>query len=283
MGDSILASLSLPPSGRVPSNQPTGAKKSAVDHSSATQTRDKTPFITPVIGLISNEDVPVMISANKKTVRGAEPASSRDATNEHLDPKENLKFTVVKQRQNPKDDGVKQGGEQVEEERSASKRSSGMKRKQPDGRESESDEEEEELGLTTSREKRISRSLRNGASRLGQGRGEDGPKPVSNEECNRAVLETCMTQLGVKTLHLPEDPSLCSMFVSCLSSPPRVVIEKLSVTSASTNRIGRGGKSFYMTQQNQRRKSPVKAPTHKSTSNQPQKTDSDFPGLDDKE
>ncbi|XP_070786101.1 TERF1-interacting nuclear factor 2 [Enoplosus armatus] len=256
MGDSILDSLSLPPSGRVPSIPSNGA-----------QTRDKTPFITPVIGLISNEDVPIMGSANKRTLRCS------DATNEHLDPKENLKFTVVKQRQNPKDDGVKEGGEQVEE-RNSSKRSSGMKRKQPDKRESESDEEEEVVGMTSSRKKGI--SLRNGASRLGQGRSdqrtneseEDGAKTVRHEECNRAVLETCMTQLGVKTLHLPEDPSLRSVYVSCLSSQPRVVIEKLSLTSASANRTGKS--SYKQKPQNQRRKSPVKAPSH-------------FPGVDDKE
>lgn len=287
MGDSILASLSLPPSGRVPSDQPTGANKSSVDQSNGTQTRDKTPFIKPVIGLISNEDVPVMISANKRTLRGAEPASSKDATNESMDPKDNVKFTAVKQRQTPKDDGVKQ----VEEERNASKRRSGIKRKQPDERESESDEEEEALGMTASGEKGIGQSLRNGASKVRQGRDdkrtnerqEDGAKAVRHGECNRAVLETYMTRMGVKTLHLPEDPSLCSVFVSCLISQPRVVIEKLSVTSASAKRPCTAGKSFYIKQENPRRKSPVKAPTHKRTSNQPQKPDSDFPGLDDKE
>lgn len=266
MGDSILASLSLPPSGRVPS-------KSAVDQSDGTRTREETSFITPVIGLISNEDVPAMISANKRTLIADEPASSKDAANEHL------KFTVVKQRQNPKDDAAREGGGQVEEERNASKRSSGMKRKQPDRRDSESDEEEEVLGMTRSGKKRISRSLRNGVSRLRQG----GDQRTNDSECNRAALETCMTRLGVKTLHMPEDPTLCSIFVSCLSSQPRVVIEKLSVASVSTNRTGRGGKSLYIKQQNKRRKSPVKAPTHKRTSNQPQKPDSDFPGLDDKE
>ncbi|XP_044039345.1 TERF1-interacting nuclear factor 2 isoform X2 [Siniperca chuatsi] len=275
MGDSILASLSLPPSGRVPSNEQTGAKKSAMDQSNGTQTRDKTPFIKPVIGLISNEDLPVMISANKRTLRGD------DATNEHLDPKENLKFTGVKQRQNPRGDGVKEGGEQVEEESNAPKRSSGIKRKQPDKRESESDEEEEELGMTRSREKRISRSLRNGASRLRQGGGDQSTNESGrNEECNGAVLETCVTCMGVKSLRLPEDPSVRSMFVSCLNSQPRVIIEKLSLTSA--DRTDRGGTSLQkQKQQSQRRTSPVKA--HKSTSNRPQKPDSDFPGLDDKE
>ncbi|KAK1889649.1 TERF1-interacting nuclear factor 2 [Dissostichus eleginoides] len=136
MGDSILSSLYLPPSGKVPSDPPTGATNSFYQ-SYNTQTRDKTPFIKPVIGLISNED------------------------------------------------------------------------------------------------------------------------------------------LGVKKL--PEDPSLCSLFVSCLRRQPKVILHKLSVTRASPNRT----KSSSVKQQNQRRKSPVQTPTRKL--NQTQKPGSERPGLDDKE
>lgn len=271
MGDSILASLSVPPSGRIPSNEPTGANNSAVHQSDRTQTKDKTAFITPVIGLICNEDVPAMI----RTL----PASSKDATDKHLQPKE--KFTVVKQK-------PKEGEEQVQEERNASKRSTGMKRKQPDERQSESDEEEEVSGMTSSGEERITRRLRSGASRLRQDTADrrtnesKEDKAVRDEECSRAAaLETCMTQLGVKTLHLPEDPSLRSMFVSCLSRQPRVIIEKLSENPANANRTDGGGKSLNVKQQNQRRKSSVKSQTRKS--NQHQKPDLDFPGLDNKE
>ncbi|XP_068584263.1 TERF1-interacting nuclear factor 2 [Cebidichthys violaceus] len=261
MGDSILASLSLPPSGRIPSNPPTGAQKSGVDQSHGTQTRDKTAFITPVIGLISNEDVPVMIR-----------------TNEHLHPKENLKYTVVKERHKPKD-----GEEQVEGERNASKRRSGMKRKQPDEVTGDSDGEEEVFGLSTSGKNRISRSLRNGASVVKRDGGDqetnesEGDGAVGNEESSGAALETCMTQLGVKTLHLPEDPFLCSIFVSCLRSQPRVIVEKMTTASGADG----GGNSLYVKQEAPRRKSPVKAETR--IHSRPLKPDSDDSGLDDKE
>ncbi|XP_075948727.1 TERF1-interacting nuclear factor 2 isoform X2 [Anarhichas minor] len=267
MGDSILASLSLPPSGRIPSNPPTGAQTSGVDQSHGTQTRDKTAFITPVIGLISNEDVPVMIRTKK-------------ATNEHLHPKENLKYTAVKERHKPKD-----GDEQVEGEWTASKRSGGMKRKQPDEVQGESDEEEEVFGPSSSGKNRISRSLRNGASVLKRDGGNqktnesEGDGAVGNEECNGAALETCMTQLGVKTLHLPEDPFLCSIFVSCLRSQPRVVIEKM--TPASANGADGGVTSSGTKRETPRRKSSVKAEAQ--IHSQPLKPDSDDPGLDDKE
>ncbi|XP_034712467.1 uncharacterized protein tinf2 [Etheostoma cragini] len=276
MGDSILASLSLPPSGRIPSNPPTGSKTSGVDQAAGTQTRDNAPFITPVIGLISNEDVPFMI----RTLKGGEAASSKDATNEHLHPTESLKFTVGKRRQKVKNDGA-------EEERSFSERSSGMKRKQPDHGEKESDEDGEVLGTTRTGKKRINSSLRNGASMLRQDRGDqrtnesEEDEALRNEEHNRAALETCMTRLGIKTLHLSDDPSLCPLLVSCLSNQPRVIIEKLSLTPARAHMTDGGGKSLYKKRQNQRKKALGKAPTHKG--NQPQNPGLDVPGLDNKE
>ncbi|XP_029695449.1 TERF1-interacting nuclear factor 2 isoform X1 [Takifugu rubripes] len=69
MGDSILASLSLPPSGRAASKEPTGSKMAVAGPSDDTQIQTETLFITPVIGIISSEEVPVMISADKRTLR----------------------------------------------------------------------------------------------------------------------------------------------------------------------------------------------------------------------
>ncbi|XP_035004686.2 TERF1-interacting nuclear factor 2 [Hippoglossus stenolepis] len=278
MGDSILDSLSLPPSGRVASNKG-GAKASAGDQSG----KGKTPFIKPVIGLISNEDVPVMVSASKRALRDDKPATSEDATNKHLGEKESLKFTVVKERQKP-DDGGKEGEEQLEGERDVSNRSRGTKRKQPDNRQSEFDEEEEEeeeedededdAGMTRSGKRKMS-SVR-------QGSGDQRTSESEEEQLNRAALVLCMTQLGIQSLHLPDDPSLCSLFECCLRRQPRIIIEKLQVASAGANRTGGGGRSFYK-EENQRRKSPVKAPVHKSRSSQLEKPDSDSSGLDDKE
>ncbi|KAI4808828.1 hypothetical protein KUCAC02_000871 [Chaenocephalus aceratus] len=185
-----------------------------------------------------------------RTQRGEEQA--KDATNEHSNPKEN--FTVIKPKL--KDDGTIEGEEQVEEER---KESNGLKHKQPDMMESDSEEEEEEeeiLGMTISGKKRISNK-------------------TSERVDDRAALKTCMMQLGVKKL--PEDPSLCSLFGSCLRNQPKVILHKLSVTPASPNRT----KSSPVKQQNQRRTSPVKTPTRKL--NQTQKPGSERPGLGDKE
>uniref|UniRef100_A0A3Q0RBT5 TERF1 (TRF1)-interacting nuclear factor 2 n=1 Tax=Amphilophus citrinellus TaxID=61819 RepID=A0A3Q0RBT5_AMPCI len=225
MGDSILASLSLPPSGRVPSDQLTAARKSSVDESNGSEPANQTSFITPVIGLISSDDVPVMNSGHKRTQRSDGLAS--DATDEHL----NSKFTSVK-----------------------TSRSSGVKRKQSDRGESDL-EEEEVLGLMRPVEDRLSRQTQ---SKSDQRTTEDRAETIKKEGCSREVLAARMRELGLKSLHLPADQHLCSVFASCLSMQPRVIIEKMSDTSLRSNESSTGGKSPYKPQNKQRRKSPAK-------------------------
>ncbi|XP_047446428.1 TERF1-interacting nuclear factor 2 [Mugil cephalus] len=260
MGDSILASLSLPPSGRVSSNNPTGGA----------QPQDKTPFIKPVIGLISNADVPVMNPASKRTPQSGEPANLKDSPHKQPDPKLNSKSTK------PKDDEGKDG----EEEKNASVRSTRMKRKHPDKRDSESDDEGEDVvGATRCQKMRLPGSRqRKGDQKVDKGKG-GGLKTVRNE-CKKEELSTYMTLVGVKTL--PEDPSIRSIVASCLRNQPRVIIKNLSAASVSASMCGTGGKSAYREQPSQRRKSPVKAATHKQTSSRPT-PDAELPGLDDKE
>ncbi|XP_041842628.1 TERF1-interacting nuclear factor 2 isoform X2 [Melanotaenia boesemani] len=228
MGDSILASLSLPPSGRVASNKPTGGSTPSAEQFNITQPRDTTPFITPVIGLISNEDVPIMISASKRTIQGDEASSTEDGMKEKLNPKESSKFTLIKNRQKPKHSGAKEGEEELKEKRNTLNRSGGIKRKQADAMESNSDDEDKVLAVTTSGGKRMRISK------------EDKKDQRGNEECRRQLL-THLEKLGFKTLHLPDDPHLCAIFASCLSSQPRVILKKLSVMSPKTH--GRRGKS----------------------------------------
>ncbi|KAL6118496.1 uncharacterized protein ACO6RY_03288 [Pungitius sinensis] len=231
MGDSILASLSLPPSGRIPSNPSTGAKKSRADPSDGAQRGDKTAFIAPVIGLMSNEDVPVMM---RKTA----------ATNEHLNPNKNLKYTGVKERR-------VEGGEQ--HLKTAPKKSSGAKRKQPDEGEGQSEEEEEEEEEELCIES-VSTSLRNAADR---------------GESERRHLEGCLRRLGVRTLHLPDDPFLCSVFVSCLTSQPSVKVDKMTRAAATAGNASRAKRPAQT-----RRRSLVKGAAQ---------SDSRPPELDDKE
>ena len=143
MGDSILTSLSLLPSGKPPSDRPT-----AVDHSpSPKSTRgagrrtgdaeNKVPFIAPVIGLISNEDVPAMITA---------------------------------------------AGRKKAKDKEESVRSNGAKRKQPDDSEEEGagkEEEEEERPARHGASKRGRRSLK---KRRGRQNGHQSSRSQSLSE-----------------------------------------------------------------------------------------------------
>ncbi|XP_054916132.1 TERF1-interacting nuclear factor 2 [Poeciliopsis prolifica] len=222
MGDSILASLSLPPSGKVPSD-PSSAERTNCSRPGAT-----TPSVAPVIGLISRE----------KASQGGEKSNLKDARDDQRDP--NAKFTLVKQK--PELVGV-----------------SGRKRKQPDTAESDSEDE------VISGEKSINRNQKT----------REKSQTSQNNGYNRELLNRHISKLGIKKLHLPEDPSICSVFASCLSSNPRVVIKKLSVSSAGVGLSG-GGKSFSEEQQQQQQKSS----TWKQASGC---QTPESPGLDDKE
>lgn len=248
MGDSILTSLSLPPSGRLPSNQSAGGQKYSTDPSCNIQ--DRSPFVAPVFGTIL-KDVPVMSSKNKGTAGVVDVAEA------------NSKFTAEKF----------EGG--------ALKTPRGIKRRQPDI--GDSNEDEEVLGLIISEQKGISKSVKDAGHRCQQGK-EDQRSYESEEdiaitqrkdECTRANIETSITQLGVKSLLLQENPSLRSIVLSCLHNQPKVVLDRLSGTP------GRGQHSY--TNQDEKRKSSGKTSTHNRTSSQHPKPGVNFSSSDNKE
>ncbi|KAM6909448.1 TERF1-interacting nuclear factor 2, partial [Xenentodon cancila] len=239
MGDSILASLSLPPSGRMESNQQTGANMFSAEQLNGQKLGDAAPFIKPVFGLISN-DLPVIMSSSKKA------ASSRDGAHKQLNPNENLKFTLLKHKQKTKDDGVKEGqGQPKKKKKKGSLNgSSEMKLKQVDKIKSLSDEDEEEvLAVSKAEAKKTGMHCQGKDDQRMNELEEDGAKNERHKSCDSELMRTCMSKHDIKTLHLPEDPSLCSIFASCLTNQPRVVMEKLSAASATTSRSERGGKS----------------------------------------
>lgn len=247
MGDSILTSLSLPPSGRLPSNQSAGGQKYSTDPSCDIQ--DRSPFVAPVFGTILNEDVLVMSSKNKGTAGVVDVAEA------------NSQFTAENF------------------EGSTLKTLRGIKRRQPDM--SDSNEDEEVLGIIVSEQKGISKSVKDAGHRFRQGKGDqrsyESEEDITRRkgECTRADMETSITQPGDKSLFLPENPSLRSIFLSCLRNQPKVVLDRLSGTP------GRGQHSY--TNQDEKRKSSVKTSTRNSTSSQHPKPGVDFSSSDNKE
>lgn len=258
MGDYILASLSLPPSGKELSNQPTGSEGTDQSTTSAS-------FIKPVIGLISNDNVPFINSATKR-LRNGKTTSTKDDENIPSESSENTKCTVIKEKQA----SVNEEGDSLVE-----KLRSNGKRKHVDESDSTSDEEEEILRKASTRKKRSSSSCK---SIVRPTRSE--PKRSEAVDGDQAVLKTCSTELGFKTLHLPDDRFLRSIFVSCLNRQPKVVVEKLSLTSLGASNASTAGKSLNMYLQNQRSISPAKNDKRKPTRTQPKTA---VPDTDNKE
>ncbi|XP_078792156.1 TERF1-interacting nuclear factor 2 isoform X2 [Oryzias latipes] len=228
MGDSILTSLSLPPSGRTASNPSTESSKSP-SNPSRQQPADTTPFITPVIGLISNEEVPAMISARKKSMQADEGSGPKDAANKQRGPKESPKFTLLKEKLKPNDD---QG--QEEDGRSPLNKNTKRKRKQADKTESDSDDDEV-FNVSRSAKKRESTYMHRERD---QGADEDKEKGEERDTgCSREVLIARMSELGIRGLHQPGDPSIQSAFASCLSKQPIVHIRKLPSSGHSLSGV----------------------------------------------
>lgn len=241
MGDSILTSLSLPPSGRLLSNQPEEGQKFSTDPSHDTQHRS--PFIAPVFGTILNKDVPFMSSKRK----GAPAADPLHKSNE-------CEFA----------------------ERPLSKTPGGIKRRQPDI--SYSEEEEEVFAIVGNEKKERTRTLEDAGRRLTQDswdhrsdENEENGAGVKSNEDTKVVTD----HLGVQLVHLAQDPSTCSPLLSSLHSKPRVVLNRVSVTS-------RGGKSLD-TDQEERRASELKPSTCSRRSSQHPKFDVEFSGSRNKE
>lgn len=193
MGDSILNSMSLPPSGKVPSNQ---TEEAITEPSHDTQ--HKSPFITPVFGTISNRDVPVMSSKCQGTA-AAEPL-----------------LTAVKHRTNKSEESI---------ERHTSKTLGGIKRRKPDI----SDSEEEAIDIVGRKKKEKRRNLDHSARRL---RHDSQDQSSDENQEDGAGVKIKEEPLGRHLdVHLPQSPSTRSTFLTCLQSKPRVVLRRLSLTT----------------------------------------------------
>lgn len=248
MGDSILTSLSLPPSGRLPSNQPEKGPKCSTDPSHDTQ--DRSPFIAPVFGTIS-KDVPALSSKAKGTA-AADPL-----------------ITAVEHKSNTCNESV---------ERRASQTPGGIKRRQPDN--SDSEREEEVFDIVGDEKKETAMNLEEAARRLAQDSRvhisdetkEVGAVAKSNDERPRADTKVVPDHLGV---HLPQNPAARSTFLYCLHHKPKVVLRRMSVTS-------RGGNSSDADRE-ERRASPVKTSVRSKASSQHPKSDVDFSSSRNKE
>ncbi|CAL9694640.1 unnamed protein product [Knipowitschia caucasica] len=200
MGDSILASLSLLPSGKQPSNE-------ATEFGPTDESSHKTPFIKPVFGLISNDKVPCMISASQR-LRSSEAIKDNDEYWESLS-ESNCKYTGVKEKQ------VGESSHQVDI-------GNGQKRKLVEDGDDESDQED-----VLRKARAVKRRATTKSHQI-----SDACKPKEIPVQNGEMLKTCLNKIGWNKPHIPDNDSLCAIWISCLKSQPKVKIEKLLLTAA---------------------------------------------------
>ncbi|XP_038831572.1 uncharacterized protein LOC120030302 isoform X1 [Salvelinus namaycush] len=209
MGDYLLSSLSLPPSGRVQQSVQSRSKPASVSTPSPLSLTPLTDYrqtnlsspVAPVIGGICNEDLPAMASANKRARTFQEDviiqSVSRDVEQD-AESTERSKYTWVK------------------------------------SREEESEEDEEIMVMRRGRKRRDRGSKR--VLRRGRGGGgvRDGEKEDTTSgrdgETERDLLRDFLVQLGIANLKVPEDHRLYSYITSCLLNKPRVLIPRLTST-----------------------------------------------------
>lgn len=220
MGDSILSSLSLPPSGRSQQSEQSGSKPAFVSTpnpqsltplTNHRQTQNRSSPITPVIGGICNEDLPVMASANNRARTCKED------------------FTIQS------------------DSREVEKKAESTARSKYTEVESEEDEEVIVVRRGIKRMRRRRRSARDGRRKrlLRRGRGgelvryvESDEKDLTSdadEETERDLRRDCLVQLEIAGLKVPEDQHLCSYITSCLVNQPRVLIPRLTSTDITAH------------------------------------------------
>lgn len=210
MGDYLLSSLSLPPSGRVQQSVQSRSKPASVSTPSRLSLTPLTDYrqtnlsssVAPVIGGICNEDLPVMASANKRARTFQEDVNiqsvSRDVE-EDAESTERSKYTWVK------------------------------------SREEESEEDEEIMVMRRGRKRSVRDRGSKRVLRSGRGGGfvrdeEEDMTSGRDGETERDLLRDRLVQLGIANLKVPEDHRLYSYITSCLLNKPMVLIPRLTST-----------------------------------------------------
>ncbi|KAK7910348.1 hypothetical protein WMY93_015032 [Mugilogobius chulae] len=190
MGDCILTSLSLPPSGKLPTNEPTDQSPSTSHYF------NKTPFIKPVFGLLSNENVPCMISASKRSRSSATTGGNNESSSS--------------------------GPSEVEEVSASQVENVGtarLKRKHIVVDEDSSDDED------------VIRCVKRRTTRNSQ-----QSKSAETSFDNREILKACLHSVGLKTHRIPDNDFVCSVWFSCLNRQPKVKVKRLSLLSSADDK-----------------------------------------------
>lgn len=233
MGDSILTSLSLPPSGRVVKNTPSVAQTlSCTIVSPGTipkQSTSSLPFIKPVIGLMSNKDLPIMSSARRRT--GSIPDSLPAL--EDSESTGSTKYTRVKQTSTCAGNGVREDdGGVVDMEMDVQMKNGRQHELRKQTRDGGSESTEKEVRVTRRGIKRR-RNMRDELNELPKENSRDEEEEESITERERvtkgSLISDRMATLGPSAPELMDDQALSSLVTACLHSQPVVLLHRLDL------------------------------------------------------
>ncbi|KAG7462139.1 hypothetical protein MATL_G00199520 [Megalops atlanticus] len=220
LGDSILSSLSLPPSGRVQntnqetdsSGQSEGRRDAAIPSSlmhPPNRRRGRTPPITPVIGLISSKDLPVMASAGRgRRSAAATPIPSEGAGSGSGGDSPRYTGVRLRSRRDPNTSG-EEGAERLLRRGAAREAKRRQSRKTQEEEEDEEEEEERDTGAR------------------GWRRGEERERRRTER---RSLRGREREDEGSTDTRRQEGEGLSPLIMSCLQRQPKVLINRLSFT-----------------------------------------------------
>ncbi|XP_067117499.1 TERF1-interacting nuclear factor 2 isoform X2 [Osmerus mordax] len=226
LGDTILSSLSLPLSGRVQesSSRVMQTGPPATNHK---RPRDSSPFIEPVIGLMSTKDLPIMLAARRRA--GSVPVSLRDSL-EQSDSTGSSKYTAVKQISTHLGNTAREEVEEMHVQGKSAAQHKPGKKTRDEGSKGTKKDDETNAGRGTKRR----RAAKDGESRS-SGESESDEESVSGREgaSEGALMNDRTARSDASARKLPEDVTLSSLVTACLRCQPRVLLCRLGEAASA--------------------------------------------------
>lgn len=231
MGDSILTSLSLPPSGRVVKNTPSVAQtpRRTIVSPGTKQSTSSLPFIKPVIGLMCNKDLPIMSSARRRT--GTSPDSlpapgDSESTGSSKYTRLKLTSTCAGNGVREDDGGVEDTEMDVQME---NERQHELREQTRDGRSESTEKEARVTRRGIKRRRNMEEELKELPEENNRDDEEEKESITDRERVTKESLKSDrMATFGTSASKPMDDQALSSLVKACLHSRPVVLLQRLN-------------------------------------------------------
>ncbi|XP_046870057.1 TERF1-interacting nuclear factor 2 isoform X2 [Hypomesus transpacificus] len=227
LGDTILSSLSLPPSRKVRESSPSVMQTGplATNHR---QPRDSLPFIDPVIGRMSTKDLPIMLAARRRA--GSDPVGLRDSL-EQSDSTGSSKCTALKRISTHLGNTAREEVEEMHVQVKSAAQHEPGKKTRDEGSEATKKDDETNPGRGT---KRRRRTMKDGASTSSEESEADEECVSGREGASQGdPRNDGAPRSDASPRKLPEDVALSSLVTACLRCQPRVLLRRLGEAASA--------------------------------------------------